>query len=132
MIIFILFEQKRRALKVVPQTEIDSETLTEIELLKNLNSPYIIKYYHHFLEEQRLFHLIMEYCPVTCLYLLHLNNFKVFIIEFWQGGDLKTVIEETKIERGSIPRVLEWSMDCLLGLKYLHDENIIHRDIKPE
>jgi serine/threonine protein kinase len=63
--IFLLKLNKRRALKVMTQTEFDSETLTEIELLKNVYSPYIIKYYDHFLLDKRIFHLIMEYCPVN-------------------------------------------------------------------
>ena len=54
------------------------------------------------------------------------------VMEFLGGGDLQGVIQKTKQKRSTLPESKIWLyfIQCLKGLKVLHDLNIIHRDIK--
>jgi NIMA (never in mitosis gene a)-related kinase len=54
------------------------------------------------------------------------------VMEFLGGGDLSEKITKCKRSRSTIPENKIWSylIQCLKGLKVLHDLKIIHRDIK--
>ena len=49
-------------MKIINST-LNSLTNREIENFKSLNSPYIVKYYEHFIDSTN-FYFIMEYCQV--------------------------------------------------------------------
>jgi len=50
-----------------------------------------------------------------------------------KNGDLKAKIDEATISGTSFQemQILKWIMQATNGLKFLHSENVIHRDIKP-
>ena len=77
-----------------------------LENLTQLNHPNILKIYD-VVDEGNLIWIFMEYCP---------------------EGDLKTFWGKSELN-------LEQQMDIMMqlaeGLEYLHDNNVIHRDIKP-
>ncbi|KAK2845190.1 hypothetical protein Q5P01_011849 [Channa striata] len=82
----------------------------EAHLLSQLHHPAILKFYHSFLERD-------SFCIIT---------------EFCQDRDLDFKLEEVRRAGGSLPetQVLDWLIQLLLGLHYMHDRRILHRDLK--
>lgn len=93
---------------------------SEIEILKKLNNNNIIKYFSHNLDitNGRIYCIKMEYCEYGDLYsILKNNDDKNFKLRNTLNG----------FEDSFIKKFLK---DTISGLKYLHELNIIHRDIK--
>jgi len=84
----------------------------EISIMKNNNHPNIIQYYDSFIINKRKLWLVMEYM---------------------EGGSVTNVLYQyeygIKFSEAHIARII---FECLSGLKYLHDYNRIHRDIKSD
>ncbi|KAK9810498.1 hypothetical protein WJX72_011817 [[Myrmecia] bisecta] len=80
----------------------------EIELLKNLNHKNIVKY-------------IGSFKTRTHLYI---------ILEYMENGALSSIIKPTKF--GAFPEslVAVYIAQVLQGLAYLHEQGVVHRDIK--
>ena len=93
----------------VPE-EVAHEALGEIEIMGPLESPYIVGYFDSFIDDKCI-DIIIEYCP---------------------QGDLNSLIEKQKIQSKPFVENLIWKIfiHIALGLQYLHDLNIIHRDLK--
>jgi len=85
--------------------------LNEIQALASLTAieenTNVVRYYHSWVEDEKLY-LVMEYCP---------KSLKEEMIEKGQF----TEVELKKILR-----------DICVGLSYLHRNDIVHLDIKPE
>ncbi|KAL6081563.1 hypothetical protein STEG23_000584, partial [Scotinomys teguina] len=82
----------------------------EAQLLSKLNHPAIVKFYASFVEQDN-FCIITEYC---------------------EGRDLDYKIQEYK-EAGKIfpeNQIVEWFIQLLLGVDYMHERRILHRDLK--
>ena len=86
----------------------------EIELLKKLDHPNIVKYYKSFTENNKIY----------------------IIMEYFDNGDLQSYIKALKFDqdkkdknKGEI-----WNIfyQCMQGLNYLHSTGVVHRDIKPQ
>ena len=93
---------------------IEKNAYNEIEILKKMNHPNIIKYYKYFKEKNKIY----------------------IIMEYFDNGDLKNYIEvliELK-KKNMIKKDEIWYIfyQCMSGLTYLHKTNVIHRDIKPD
>ena len=82
----------------------------EIEILKPLKHPNIITFIYGFYNDKK--------------------KEIVFITELFSGGSLKSYLLEFKNPRLRVVKL--WCQEILKGLKYLHDSQIIHRDIKCE
>ncbi|UPX16894.1 Non-specific serine/threonine protein kinase [Ascochyta rabiei] len=78
----------------------------EIDLLKNLNHPNIVKY-HGFVRSSESLYIILEYC---------------------ENGSLHSICKNF----GKFPEnlVALYMSQVLHGLLYLHEQGVIHRDIK--
>ncbi|XP_060036255.1 serine/threonine-protein kinase Nek11 [Erinaceus europaeus] len=82
----------------------------EAQLLSKLDHPAIVKFHASFVEQDN-FCIITEYC---------------------EGRDLDYKIQEYK-EAGktfSENQIIEWFIQLLLGVDYMHERRILHRDLK--
>ena len=86
-------------------TKLDSSQEREMELMRRLKSDYIVMYYGVSVVEGRL-GIVMEYLPLGSLE--GLMSKKVF------SSELK----------------IRYVREICYGMRYLHSENIIHRDLK--
>ncbi|CAD8058949.1 unnamed protein product [Paramecium primaurelia] len=80
----------------------------ERDIMFNLNHPFIVK---------------MQYAFESRKYL-------VFVLEYCSGGELFYLLR--KVKRMSEEEAFFYFAEICLGMKNLHDNNIIYRDIKPE
>ncbi|CAI2375852.1 unnamed protein product [Moneuplotes crassus] len=87
-----------------------ASALKEVKILKRMNHPNIIRYYHSFVEYDNLY-ILMEYAD---------------------GGDLYHKMKEYKSmnKKWTEKEIWCFAYEILLGIEYLHAKNIIHRDVK--
>uniref|UniRef100_A0A8C4HFW5 non-specific serine/threonine protein kinase n=1 Tax=Dicentrarchus labrax TaxID=13489 RepID=A0A8C4HFW5_DICLA len=106
--------EELKVLKQIPLGDLrPDETVRatqEAHLLSQLHHPAILTFYHSFLEGD-------AFCIVT---------------EFCQDRDLDCKLEEVRQAGRSLPelQVIDWLIQLLLGLHYMHDRRILHRDLK--
>ncbi|XP_043824463.1 serine/threonine-protein kinase Nek11 isoform X2 [Dromiciops gliroides] len=82
----------------------------EAQLLSKLDHPAIVKFHASFVERDN-FCIITEYC---------------------EGRDLDYKIQEYKEAGNTFPenQIIEWFIQLLLGVDYMHERRILHRDLK--
>lgn len=103
-------DKQTMVLKVIDLKSIEDITVAqrfakEAELLAEINSPYVVKFYGH------------GFKP----------NYGYIAIEFFTRGDLKQ-----RIEHGvSQEEALLYALNIGYGLEAIHSKNIVHRDLKP-
>lgn len=109
-------DNKTYALKRAKITELPAKdrenALNEIRILASLSHNNIIAYKEAFYDEQsKTLNIIMEYA---------------------NGGDIESKIKQAIVKNDYIPEVLLWEyfIQLINGLKYLHSNKIVHRDIK--
>lgn len=85
-----------------------SQIKDELSVMELLRHPNIVEYYG-----------------------IEVHRDKVYIFEeYCQGGSLAALLEHGRIEDEGIIQV--YTMQMLEGLVYLHSQNVVHRDIKPD
>lgn len=96
---------KQVRLADLPKAEL-KVIMQEIDLLKNLNHPNIVKY-HGFVKSKESLYIILEYC---------------------ENGSLHSICKNF----GKFPENLVslYTAQVLQGLLFLHEQGVIHRDIK--
>ncbi|XP_022934901.1 serine/threonine-protein kinase ATG1c-like isoform X1 [Cucurbita moschata] len=89
--------------------KLQDSLMSEIFILKKINHPNIIRL-HDIVEVPGKIHLVLEYC---------------------RGGDLSFYIQQ---RHGRIPEAIakRFLQQLAAGLKVLRDNNLIHRDLKPQ
>ncbi|XP_038288233.1 serine/threonine-protein kinase Nek11 isoform X13 [Canis lupus familiaris] len=106
--------ERRKVLKKISVGELNpNETVqanVEAQLLSKLDHPAIVKFYTSFVEQDN-FCIITEYC---------------------EGRDLDCKIQEYKKAGKTFPesQIIEWFIQLLLGVDYIHERKILHRDLK--
>jgi NIMA (never in mitosis gene a)-related kinase len=95
----------------------------EAELLKSLNHPNIVGYERTFIEDGQLV-IVMEYC----------EGKEIIKISSSPEGDLSYHIKKRKhelaVEHFPEKLILNWFLQLLFALEYIHSKKILHRDIK--
>ena len=83
----------------------------ESQILSSVKSPYIVRYYESF-EENNFLNIVMEYCD---------------------GGDLNDFITKNEQTKILLKENVIWNifLKILIGLAELHKNKILHRDLKP-
>ena len=100
-----------------PQDQANKYTIiNEIKRAIILSHPNIVKYYGVETLINRNFHGQEE-------------EVQIGVMEFVQEGQMKTYMTQNPLNLDQLKKLL---IDILEGLKYLHSEGVIHRDIKPQ
>ena len=94
--------------KVLITSEQVKYAVSEANIMKTLDHPYILKLYYSFQTPTNLF-MAVEYCP---------------------NGDLSQILDTFTILDEDIAKFL--IAQVILGMKYMHEKGIIFRDLKPE
>jgi serine/threonine protein kinase len=63
---------------------------------------------------------------------VHKNRQLCIVMAFCEGGDLSTLIEKRKMRYFPESEVLSWFLQISLALQYMHEEHILHRDLKTQ
>lgn len=101
------------AMKVLSKNKINQQNLlryalTERNVLNLCKHPFIVGLHYAFQTKDKLF-LVLEYCP---------------------GGDLSEYLQIEK--HFTEERSKTYICEILLGIEYLHERDIIYRDLKPD
>lgn len=98
-------------IKNIPKKEREA-TKVEVDLLRRLNHPNIVRYIDSFLSRNKeSLCICMEYCD---------------------GGDLASQIKAARRNLFSESKVLHWFVQLALGLHYMHANKVLHRDLKTQ
>lgn len=87
-------------------------TRMEVDLLRRLHHPNIVRYIDSFLSKN-----MEELC--ICM-------------EYCDGGDLASQIKLAKKDLFSESKILNWFVQITLGLQYMHHNKVLHRDLKTQ
>lgn len=100
------------AIKQIPLGGVSQENLAsvmgEIDLLKTLNHKNIVKYIGSFKTRAHLY----------------------IILEYMENGSLASVIKPSRFGAFPEPLAAVYTAQVLRGLAYLHEQGVVHRDIK--
>ena len=83
----------------------------EVNLLKQLKHPNIVTYKDSFFDSENCLNIVMVFCEL---------------------GDMYTKIHKQKGEYFPEEQILLWLAQLCLALSYVHDKQILHRDIKTQ
>ena len=98
-----------KKIKIKSFTKAEEESImNEIEILKMIDHPHIMKIYEYYQKE----------------------NYLYIVTEFLAGGELFYRIEQ--LNKFTESAAAKYIRQILLAVSYLHARQIIHRDIKPE
>eukprot|EP01038_Epipyxis_sp_PR26KG_P004295 gene4295-6090_t len=98
-------------IKNIPKKEREA-TKAEVDLLRRLHHPNIVRYLDSFLSKNgESLCICMEYCD---------------------GGDLASQVKAARRNLFSEGKILHWFVQLALGLHYMHSNKVLHRDLKTQ
>ncbi|XP_005089290.1 serine/threonine-protein kinase Nek4 [Aplysia californica] len=83
----------------------------EAKLLSKLKHPNIVSYKDSFETDSGFLYIAMQYC---------------------EGGDLYAKLKEQRGQALEERQVVEWFVQIAMALQYMHERNILHRDLKTQ
>lgn len=89
------------------------QAMDEIDILAQLSEcPFIVSYHDSFISGTKV-NIVMEYC---------------------ENGDLQLFMRDFKIDHREIPEtlILTFFVQLCLGVHFLHERSILHRDLKSQ
>lgn len=109
-------EGKQRVMKVIDLQQASErrrqQAPMEAELMQRLAHRYVVRFHESFRED----------------------NAFVIVMDFFSGGDLRQQVKTARSKNHSIPEatLVRWMTQGFIGLKHIHGQDIIHRDLKSE
>ena len=105
------------------------DSVREAELLSNLDNEYIVKVIHTTQKRKRILKIrsIFSFTRVFSKMIVYAS-----VTEFCEGGDLDQRIKELKKQNRTLEedQVVEWLIEILIAVQYMHKSRILHRDLK--
>jgi NIMA (never in mitosis gene a)-related kinase 1/4/5 len=105
---------KKIPMELLSESE-KQQSFREVELLAKLKHPNVVEYKESFVENN-VIHIVMAYCD---------------------GGDLAGRIKERAAIAANgghgyfdTRQILDWFVQMAMAIKYLHEQRILHRDLK--
>jgi len=104
------------AIKMVPVDFIDTEQyrnfIVELHILSHHKCKYIVDFYNIYFERDILYY-VLEYC---------------------NKGTLRNLINTLRENNDTLNEYKIWDyfLQLICGMKYLHDNNVVHRDLKTQ
>ncbi|KAI1903692.1 hypothetical protein AGOR_G00029840 [Albula goreensis] len=100
--------------EAIDLTNMDYIAIREVQMrtttLKSMNHPNIVNYKETFEGLDKLY-IVMDCC---------------------EGGILSQIIEKQGKTVFPEDKILDWFVQICMALKYIHNQNILHKDIKPQ
>ena len=98
-------------IKNIPKKEREA-TRMEVDLLRRLHHPNIVRYIDSFLSKN--------------------NESLCICMEYCDGGDLASQIKAARRNLFGESKILHWFVQLGLGLHYMHTNKVLHRDLKTQ
>src|SRR3954467_11947704 len=98
------------AIKRMLGTEHPARFEIEARLLSQLKHPRVVEVLDHFQDATGVYYIVMELV---------------------RGADLGKVLEERGNPGLPVPEVIEYARQTCEALQYVHEQQIVHRDVKP-
>ena len=98
-------------IKNIPKKEREA-TKMEVDLLRRLHHPNIVRYIDSFLSKN--------------------NESLCICMEYCDGGDLASQIKAARRNMFGESKILHWFVQLALGLHYMHTNKVLHRDLKTQ
>ena len=105
-------DQKLYVMKVVNTSKMSTnqkrEAVLEASIMSKVKCQFVVKYYDSFVKGDSI-NIIMEYC---------------------ENGDLGKYLKKQMRRPLDEAKIWKFFLEMVLGLRYLHSNKILHRDIK--
>ena len=94
---------------------------SEVSSMKGLNHENILKFYEYFQIKQEIPHISEN--PIEPLVAI--------VMEYCNGGSIGDFLKKNKHLTADTIQLTDWIIQSIRGVRYCHQMNIVHRDIKP-